>query len=119
MPLVPSAELVARAKAAVPTVTCAEAAKRIREEPDLVLLDVREPEEHARGSVPGAVNVPRGLLEMKVGTIAPDGDRPILIHCAGGGRAALAAKTLQEMGYRKVVAVDGAFDELAACCARG
>ncbi len=117
MPVIPASELVARAKSAVQTVSCQEAAERLAKEPHLLLLDVREPEEHARGAVPGAINVPRGLLEMKIATIDSDPERAILIHCAGGGRAALAARTLGEMGYENVAAVDGPFDELAACCA--
>ncbi len=113
-----AAEVVARAKASVSTIPCEEAARRVAEEPNLLLLDVREPAEHARGAVQGAVNLPRGLLELRIGELARDADRPILIHCAGGGRAALAAATLREMGYGNVVAVDGAFDEFETCCAR-
>jgi rhodanese-related sulfurtransferase len=113
-----AAEIVARAKASVQTVSCQEAAARIARERGLLLLDVREPDEYARGSVPGAVNVPRGVLEMRIGALAPDEDQPLLVHCSAGGRAALAAATLQDMGYRRVAAVDGSFEELRSCCAR-
>ena len=77
-----------------------------------VILDVREPNEYAAGHVPGAVNVPRGLLEFKVWKkIAgfpdnTDTTKKIYIHCSLGGRAALATKTLQDLGFTNVVLVD-------------
>ncbi len=119
MSLKSPSELVAEAKAAVARCTPAEAAEILRRTPDVLLLDVREPEEHARGSVPGAVLLPRGVLEMRIGQICDDPDRPILVHCAAGGRAALAARTLKEMGYRNVRCVDGPFEELARACGPG
>ncbi len=116
MSLKSPAELVAEARARVAACTPAEAAEILRRNPEVLLLDVREPEEHARGAIPGAVLVPRGLLEMRIGQLCDDPDRPILVHCAAGGRAALAARTLQEMGYRDVRCVDGPFEELARAC---
>jgi len=113
---VPVAEWVQRAKAEVDTCSPEAAARRIAEEPDLLVLDVREPEEHARAALSRATLVPRGVLEMKIGPLAEDADRPILVHCAAGGRAALAARTLREMGYRRVQAVDGPFEELRQHC---
>jgi rhodanese-related sulfurtransferase len=107
-------DLVAAARAAVETCPPAEAARRIRQDPRVLVLDVREPEEHGRAAVPGAVNVPRGLLEFKIGEICETAERTLVVHCASGGRAALAAKTLVEMGYPNVICVAGGYDELAA-----
>ena len=75
-------------------------------------LDVREPDEFAAGRIPGARNVPRGFLEVKAdlehhkrdGWLA-DRDRPLVVYCGGGNRSALAAQTLQEMGFRRVVSM--------------
>jgi len=105
-------ELVANAKASVATLSAADAAKRITNENDTLLLDVRETEEHKAGSIEGAVNIPRGILEIKISGLAAQPDNPIIIHCAAGGRAVLAAKSLGEMGYNNVVAVTAGFEDL-------
>lgn len=109
-------EAVQHAKAQVRTCSVEEAAQRLAEEPNPLLIDVREPDEHARGTIPGAALVPRGSLETEIAGLCADLERPILIHCAAGGRAALAALALQERGYANVTAVDGRFDELARLC---
>ena len=75
-------------------------------------LDVREPDEFAAGRIPGARNVPRGFLEVKADlehhkrdAWLADRDRPLVVYCGGGNRSALAAQTLQEMGFRRVVSM--------------
>lgn len=81
-----------------------------------VMLDVREPDEFAAGHVPGAINVPRGLLEFKMSAM-PDWARPdlaILLYCRSGGRAALAACALQDMGYENVQSIEGGYDAWVA-----
>jgi rhodanese-related sulfurtransferase len=107
-----AAELVAEAKASVPTCSPAEAAKRLAADPQLVLVDLREPTEHAQARIGRAALVPRGLLEFQIEKLAPDRRQPILLHCASGGRAALAGKSLAELGYENVTAVIGPFEEL-------
>jgi rhodanese-related sulfurtransferase len=77
---------------------------------DALILDVREPSEWQSGHVPGSVNVPRGVLEWRVWAHVgfPDNlrmDRTIYVQCRTGARATLAAKRLQELGLRNVVAV--------------
>ena len=109
-----AAELVQRAKEQVRTYNAEEAAKQIRERANLLLIDVREPNEHNLGVIEGAELVPRGLLESKIGDLCSDPENDILIYCAGGNRAALATKTLNEMGYPNAVCVDCAFMELVA-----
>ena len=76
-----------------------------------VILDVREPEEFQRGAIPGAINVPRGLLEFRIGSLPQlqDPATGTLVYCQSGGRSALAAQTLQRMGYTNVVSLAGGY----------
>lgn len=81
-----------------------------------MLLDVREPEEFAAGSVPGSINVPRGILEVAADHDHPKRDerlqnrhRKLLVLCAGGNRSLLAARTLQQMGFQEAVSVRGGY----------
>lgn len=110
-----ASDLVAEAKAAIETCTVDAAAARIKA--GALLLDVREPAEYEAGAISGAQNLPRGLLEAKIAEVCADPTREIVIHCASGGRAALAAQTLGVMGYENVVSVDGLFADLMKACA--
>lgn len=74
-----------------------------------LLVDTREPAEWDAGRIPGAVPVPRGILEGKIEQLAPDLDQPIVLYCGSGGRSALAAESLVRMGYRNVVSLAGGF----------
>ena len=112
MPQKTAVELVTEAKASVPTCTPEEAAKRLAADPKLVLIDLREPAEHAQGQIARAAAVPRGVLEFQIEKLAPDRTQPVLLHCASGGRAALAVKSLAELGYENATAVIGAFADL-------
>lgn len=83
---------------------------------DVVLIDVREPgERQQNGVIAGAVEAPRGMLEFWADASSPyhrpefDPDRRIIVHCASGGRSALAADVLQQMGYGNVAHLDGGF----------
>jgi phage shock protein E len=73
----------------------------------VTVVDVREPAEWDEGHIPGAKPIPRGLLEYKAAEELPDKDERIVVHCAVGGRGALAAKSLKDMGYTNVVNMDG------------
>lgn len=73
----------------------------------LLIIDVRESDSHQEGRVPGAVNIPRGCLEMDVVERAKDPNQLIVTHCGGGGRSALAAETLQAMGFKNVFSLAG------------
>jgi molybdopterin/thiamine biosynthesis adenylyltransferase/rhodanese-related sulfurtransferase len=75
------------------------------------IVDVREREEWDEGHLPGAVHVPRGHLESRIESAAPDKSRPVLVYCAGGNRSAFAAKTLEELGYEHVVSLAGGFTD--------
>jgi molybdopterin/thiamine biosynthesis adenylyltransferase/rhodanese-related sulfurtransferase len=74
------------------------------------ILDVREDDEVADGTIPGATHIPRGYLELRVEQVVPDKDQPVLVYCAGGTRSALAAKSLEELGYTDVISLDGGFN---------
>lgn len=73
------------------------------------LVDVREGEEFAQGRLPGAISVPRGFLELRIEAKAQR-DEQVVLYCAGGTRSALAARTLQELGYRQVASMKGGYD---------
>jgi rhodanese-related sulfurtransferase len=112
-------DMLAAANAAVPRLSPAEAARKIREG-GMLVLDVRDPTEvWQSGKIKGALTVSRGMLEFKADPASPyhdpalAQDRTILVHCASGGRAALAGQTLQEMGFTSVYNAGG-FKELAA-----
>jgi rhodanese-related sulfurtransferase len=96
----------------VPSCSPAEAAKRLTADPELVLVDLREPPEQAQARIARAALVPRGVLEFQIEKLAPDRRQPILLCCASGGRAALAVRSLAELGYDDVTAILGPFEEL-------
>lgn len=77
-----------------------------------VVIDVREPDEFAAGHLPGAINLPRGLLEFKVSNspALERRDLRVLLYCSTGGRSALAACSLLDMGYLDVTSIAGGFD---------
>jgi rhodanese-related sulfurtransferase len=71
------------------------------------LVDVREQDEWARGHIPGAEHLGKGIIERDVETVIPDHDARIVLYCGGGYRSALAADALQQMGYTNVLSMDG------------
>lgn len=79
-----------------------------------VLLDVREPDEWQQGHVDAAHLLPHGLIPLKAKELAPDMSAPVVVYCARGGRSAVAAKTLESMGYRQVFDVEGGYGALRA-----
>ena len=99
-------EMVAEAKESICEVTVSEA-KELLDKGGYVFLDCREPKEYKMGHIPGAVNIPRGLLEFKIANTVPDKSTQIVMYCKKGGRGCLAACTLCRMGYENVVNMDG------------
>ncbi|GGG46972.1 rhodanese-like domain-containing protein [Caldovatus sediminis] len=113
-------EMLAAAEAAVPRIS-AEEAKALHGDPRVVFVDLREPPEvAASGKVPGALTIPRGLLEFRADPESPlheaafDRAKTVITYCASGGRAALAGKTLKDMGYADVRNLGGFKDWAAA-----
>lgn len=107
-------DLVAQAKLTIHEIALTQAEEAVRGAD--VLIDVREADEFAAGHLPGAVLVPRGLLEFKLsGNPALSGrDLKVVLYCKTSGRAALAAQTMLSMGYLSVTSIAGGFDAWAA-----
>ena len=107
-------DLVLEAKAQIHEVALEDAEAAIRAA-DL-LLDVREADEFHAGHIPGAINIPRGVLEFKLSNDPALCARElnIVLYCKTSGRAALAACSLQDMGYRQVQSLAGGFDAWSA-----
>jgi rhodanese-related sulfurtransferase len=73
------------------------------------LIDVREDHEWRDGRIPGAAHLGRGVLERDIERQIPDLDSDVVLYCGGGYRSALAAASLQAMGYRRVLSMAGGF----------
>ncbi|MEC4747639.1 rhodanese-like domain-containing protein [Methylomicrobium sp. Wu6] len=104
-------ELVAMAKQQI-TEIGVDKAKQLLAEGDITVVDVREESEYAAGHLDKALPIPRGVLEFKVGTTSElaDKSKAILVYCRTGGRAALAAQTLQSLGYLHVLSIAGGYE---------
>ncbi len=77
-----------------------------------LVLDVREPDEYAAGCLPGAINIPRGVLEFKIGAhpaFQDSQDAKIFVYCLTGGRSALATEALNKLGYTHACSMEGGF----------
>lgn len=109
-----SAEMVQEAKGRVENLSV-EGLEAEMNSGDAMVVDLREAEELAGGKIPGSVHVPRGMLEFRADPSSPyhqeplDPSRRVILHCASGGRSALAASMLQDMGYSNVAHLDGGF----------
>lgn len=103
-------QLIAEAKAKIKEVSTSDFMKG--EFKDHLIIDVREPQEHLTGNINQSVNIPRGLIEFEVAKHcgAHGLETPIVLYCKSGGRSALAATSLLELGYLNVVSLAGGFD---------
>ncbi|NVJ51017.1 MAG: hypothetical protein HWE13_13700 [Gammaproteobacteria bacterium] len=112
-------DLVAAAKNNITEVSIEALRASLGQNP--IVIDVREPGEYANGHVPKAINIPRGVLEFQIdGHPAINNclseqqnlrDQPIYLYCRTGGRSALAAESLQNLGFNQVISVAGGFVE--------
>ncbi|WP_086479394.1 rhodanese-like domain-containing protein [Oceanospirillum sanctuarii] len=102
-------DFVAAAKAEITECDVQQAAEKIKQ--GSLALDVREPQEFMQGHIPSAIDVPRGVLEFRVDAHPQlqNKDQEIIVYCQAGGRGALATKTLQEMGFTKVINMIGGY----------
>jgi len=98
-------EFIRQIKSQVREVDPAEVSELAHE--GVAIIDVRETEELASGLLPGAKHVPRGFLESRIEGVVPDRSTPIVLYCASGTRSALAAHTLEELGYEDVRSMTG------------
>lgn len=99
-------DLTNEAKSRIRQLSAEEAMRS--EKTGVVYLDVREPQEWNLGHIPGAVFLPRGTLEGKIEGIIPR-EKSVIVYCASGNRSALAADTMQQMGYSDVASMSGGF----------
>ncbi|WP_437961007.1 molybdopterin-synthase adenylyltransferase MoeB [Sorangium sp. So ce119] len=102
-------DLISDVRKSIRELSLSELKRRLDDKVPVVLLDVREKEEYRAGYIPGAISIPRGFLEMQVEQKLPDKSAHIVAYCAGGTRSALAAKTLQELGYTNVESANPGF----------
>jgi molybdopterin/thiamine biosynthesis adenylyltransferase/rhodanese-related sulfurtransferase len=109
MALVTKEQLLASTRAMIQEAAPDKVRVRLEQNPNILLLDVREADEVATGSIPRAKHIPRGFLEMKIEGVERSRDREIIVYCAGGNRSAFAAKSLKEMGYQNVTSMAGGF----------
>lgn len=100
-------ELVAAARRSIAETVPADVEGRLHR---AVVIDVREPDEYQAGTLPGALFMPRGVLESQIEQRVPDHDREVVLFCAGGARSVLAAASLSAMGYENVSSMAGGFN---------
>lgn len=100
-------DLLAKTKSAIREISVHELREAMDSPQELVVIDVREPDEHENGVIEGSKLCPRGFLELRIENLVPRRDTPVALYCAGGVRSALAASALGTLGYEDVVSVAG------------
>jgi rhodanese-related sulfurtransferase len=85
--------------------------KRLDAGEQLILVDVREESEWARGHIPNAIHLGKGIIERDIEKAIPEKGAAIVLYCGGGFRSALAADNLRRMGYSNVISMDGGWRE--------
>jgi rhodanese-related sulfurtransferase len=100
-------KLVNEAKGRIKQANHHEVKKRLDAGEKIILVDTREDSEWARGHIPGAIHVGKGIIERDIEKTIPDHNATIVLYCGGGFRSALAADNLQKMGYTNVISMDG------------
>lgn len=111
-------DFVAEARARIQEIAADELDEMIEDHDDILIVDVREADEYARGHIPGALLIPRGLIEgaadpgykHRVETLVDARDRTVVLYCQTGGRSALATDALNQMGFVKAVNLAGGIE---------
>src|SRR5947207_12583934 len=101
-------KLVADAKKHITEISPQDAAAKLKSG-DVVIVDVRDKDEWEEEHIPDAIHMSRGTIELDIEEKIPDLNQTIITHCGGGGRSALAAESLQKMGYKNVRSMAGGF----------
>ncbi|MDB5048079.1 MAG: hypothetical protein JWO30_1150 [Fibrobacteres bacterium] len=101
--------IVEDAKSRIDEISLGEVKRKLDAGERFHLVDVREDGEWAKGRLPGAEHLGKGVLERDVEKAIPDTGAEIVLYCGGGFRSALSADNLQKMGYTKVLSMDGGF----------
>ena len=102
-------KIVNEAKQHVQECAVADVKRRLDAGDSFHLVDVREESEYAKGHLPGAAHLGKGVIERDIEQTIPDPHAEIVLYCGGGYRSALAAENLQRMGYDNVISMDGGF----------
>lgn len=99
-------KLVQDAKTRIKETNVQEVKRRLDAGEVFHLVDTREDSEWVKGRIPGALHLCKGIIERDIEQSFPDKSAPIVLYCGGGFRSALAADSLQKMGYTNVVSMD-------------
>ena len=107
----PLLDMIARAKAQIKTIDMQTFKKLVDSKKHGQIIDVREVSEYNEGHIPGAISIPRGVIEFRIWALVGYGekmkkDMELILYCSSGSRCALAARSLQELGLTNVTAVD-------------
>ena len=86
--------------------------KRLDASEQIILVDTREDVEWARGHIPGAIHLGKGIIERDIELRVPDTNTKLILYCGGGFRSALVADNLQKMGYTNAISLDGGWRAL-------
>jgi rhodanese-related sulfurtransferase len=100
-------KIVDDAKSRIKETSVEEVKQKLDRGEKLLLVDVREESEFAKDHLPGAIHLGKGVIERDVEARIPDLNTPVVLYCGGGFRSALAADSLQKMGYTSVLSMDG------------
>ena len=104
-------ELVTDALTRVKEVDVVEVKNKLENKESFLLIDVREESEWMEGKIPEAIYLGKGIIERDIEANEPDKEKEMILYCQGGFRSALAADSLQKMGYRNVFSMSGGFGE--------
>ena len=105
-----SQELLARVKSEIKELPMSEVKAKLDRGDEFTLIDVREQDEYDQGFIGGATHIPRGFLELRVEALVNDRNTEVVLYCAGGNRSALAAKSLESMGYTNIISMKEGFN---------
>jgi rhodanese-related sulfurtransferase len=100
-------QLVQRAKQRIKECSVADVKAKLDRGEPFHFFDIREDHEYSIDHAKGAAHLGKGIIERDIESLVPNKDEPIVLYCGGGFRSALSAESLQQMGYRNVVSMDG------------
>jgi rhodanese-related sulfurtransferase len=109
MPMPEFNQLVNEAKSEIREIGSEDLRRMQSEAQDFVLIDVREKDDAAKGMIPGAVHIARGMLEHNIDQVTTEKDKKIVLYCGGGSRSALSAWMLKKMGFKNVISLAGGY----------
>ena len=104
-------ELVQEALTKIKEVDVFEVKSKLENQEDFLLVDVREESEWTEGKIPGAIYLGKGIIERDIESTEPNKNKEIILYCQGGFRSALAAESIQNMGYKNSISMSGGFSE--------